>query len=60
MIVEAVKQLWRPLIGGGVVAAYVRAAFVDPAAAEVLQVPATTVLAFYFLERAITHARNGD
>ncbi len=60
IVVEAIKALWRPVVGGGVVGAYVAATFVDRAAAELLQIPATTVLAFYFLERAITHARNGS
>lgn len=57
---ETVKGLWRPVFGGAVVGAYVVATFVDEAAAQLLQPLAAGVLSFYFLERAITHARNGN
>ncbi len=59
-MVEAIKALWRPVFGGALVGGYVVAAFIDEAAAATLQPLAAGVLAFYFAERAITHARNGS
>ncbi len=54
---DAVRALWRPLIGGGIVVAWVAATFFDVPAAEQLKIPAVGVLAWYFAERAATKPR---
>ncbi len=59
-MVNIVRGLWRPVFGGVVVGGYVAAAFIDEAAAALLQPIAVGVLAWYFAERAITHARDGN
>lgn len=50
-VVESIKALIRPVITLGLVAAFIRAAFVDPEVAVLIGAPMGIALGFWFNER---------